>query len=54
MNEKNQKIKCNVESCMFQNSSFCTLEEIQVGNSETREAIAVDETACKSFKFDNK
>lgn len=52
MKEKNQKINCNVESCVFQNSSFCTLKEIQVDNSETHEANEIKETACKSFRLD--
>lgn len=52
MGEKNQKIKCNVESCMFQNNNYCQLKEIQVDNCESHDANTIKETACKSFKFD--
>ena len=52
-NDFNQKIKCNVESCAFQNNSnsCCTLPEIQVdstcNNNKTKNK---KETICKSFK----
>lgn len=49
--EQNQKIKCNVESCKFQNDACCTLKEIQVGCScGCTEATNDQETLCKSFK----
>jgi len=49
----NQKINCNVESCAFQNDSFCTLKEILIDNSENHEANKIKETVCKSFELDN-
>ena len=49
--EKNQKIKCNVESCKFQDCDCCTLDEIQVGcNCGCKEAIKNKETLCRSFE----
>lgn len=50
---KNQKIKCNVDSCEFNDCkcSECTLKEIKVssdcGNSEVKQK---SETICQSFK----
>ena len=51
MENENQKIKCDVESCDYQNNegSYCTLDEIQVGSC-CDTPTTVDETACKSFK----
>ncbi len=52
--ENNQKIKCRVQSCKFQNSDNCTLEEIQVGCScGSNEATKDKQTLCKSFECDN-
>lgn len=52
---KNQKIKCNVESCDFQNYDCCTLKEIQVGCScGCNDATHDKETLCKSFKCNKK
>lgn len=47
----NQIIKCKVESCMFQDSNYCTLKQIQVGyNSNNKDALKNKETLCESFK----
>lgn len=54
MNQTNRNIKCEVESCIFQNSNYCTLKEIQVGNCENHDANVIKETACKSFKVTKK
>lgn len=49
----NQKIKCNVESCKFQDCDCCTLKEIQVGcNCGCHEATEDQETLCRSFQCD--
>jgi len=51
----NQKIKCGVESCQFQDEkkSCCTLDEIKVGcDCGCKEAENSDSTVCKSFKCD--
>ena len=53
--KKNQKIKCNVESCKFQNSENkeCELEEIQVNNDHhcsCDEVTENKETQCASFE----
>ncbi len=53
MEKENQKIKCHVESCEFQNqdSEKCTLDEIEVNcNCDPDEATDKDETICNSFK----
>ena len=52
---KNQKIKCNVESCDFNDckSNLCNLKEIEVScdcgcnNDKVKEKT---KTICKSFK----
>jgi len=54
MNKKNQEIKCSVETCKFQNSDYCTLNKIQVGNSNNHKAVKIKETACNSFELKNK
>ena len=52
---KNQKIKCNVESCDFQDCDCCTLKEIQVDCScGCNDATHDKETLCKSFKCNKK
>ncbi len=51
----NQKIKCDVESCDYQNCGDCTLDEIQVDcNCKREEATESKETACKSFRCECK
>lgn len=54
MGGDNQKIKCHVESCKFQNNNNCTLKEILVDNCVSHEANNIKETACKSFECDKK
>ncbi|MBE6146977.1 MAG: DUF1540 domain-containing protein [Firmicutes bacterium] len=53
MNKNKQKIKCNVESCTFQNNSIncCTLPEIEIDcTCDNDKAKTEKETICKSFK----
>ncbi len=53
--ENNQNIKCNVESCEYQDcgSHCCTLNEIEVGcTCGCDEAVDKKETICKNFKCD--
>lgn len=51
--ENNQKIKCQVESCKFQNSDYCMLKEILVGYSYNANNVTTNnETLCKSFECD--
>ena len=54
--ENNQKIKCNVASCKFQNSDYCTLQEILVSynNCGYNEATKNSETLCQSFECSQK
>lgn len=55
MKKENQTIKCNVESCEYQDCDSCTLNEIQVGcNCGCTEATSDQETLCKSFKCNSK
>lgn len=46
-----QTIKCQVESCKFQNNDNCTLKEILVGSLQL-EPTKDKETLCKSFECD--
>ncbi|MBQ9013923.1 MAG: DUF1540 domain-containing protein [Bacilli bacterium] len=53
MNDDNKSIKCDVEGCIYNDSStnYCTLNEIKVSynnNSKTKK-----ETLCDSFKKRN-
>lgn len=51
MKSNDQKIKCNVESCKFQDCNCCTLNEIEVGCSCSNDkATKNKETLCKSFE----
>ncbi len=51
----NQKIKCHVSSCQYQDCNCCTLTEIQVGCSDQcQNATNQERTVCKSFKCDKK
>ncbi len=51
MKKDNQKIKCKVESCKFQNDDNCTLKEIQVGcDCNNKDATKNQETLCRSFE----
>jgi hypothetical protein len=52
--EKNQKINCTVETCMYNNSAErkCTLGSIQVSpvaNCNTKET---SESKCSSYKYE--
>ena len=54
MTKRNQKIKCNVSSCKFQNSDYCTLKEILVGAMvKSNQVQDNDETLCRSFECDH-
>lgn len=48
------KIKCNVDSCKYQNDNKCTLKEILVGNCGIHKANNSLETFCVSFKCNSK
>ncbi len=51
----NQKIKCHVSSCKFQNDNSCMLKEILIGAIENPKQVKEnDETLCKSFECDKK
>lgn len=52
----NQTIKCDVESCKYNDEEgVCNLEEIQVGcNCDNDKCECTDETICQSFKEDEK
>lgn len=57
MTKKNQKIKCDVESCKHQNTEeqVCELEEIKVSSCRgcnDDEVIENEETVCDSFDCD--
>lgn len=50
MKKNNQKIKCNVESCKYNDCDckLCTLKEIEV-SSDCRKAEEKDDTICDSY-----
>lgn len=49
--ENNQRIKCQVESCKFQNNDYCTLKEILISYiTDNYEATKNKETLCRSFE----
>lgn len=49
--ENNQKIKCEVESCKFQDENYCTLKEILISYiTDNNKATKNKETLCKSFE----
>ena len=55
----NNKVKCDVESCKFQNNEegICELDEIQIScNCSNDDCDCCDETVCESFEYneDNK
>ena len=55
MMNNNQKIKCQVASCMYQSSDYCTLNQIQISNSKhSNYATDQEETICQSFQCDEK
>ena len=54
--EKNQKINCNVCSCIFnnENQEICELEEINVcACTDCNNGRAEDESMCGSYKNKN-
>ncbi len=57
MKERNQKIKCEVESCKYQNEGddgCCDLEQIQVGCDCGAKKVTTEKGAiCKSFECDD-
>lgn len=53
--DKNQRIKCEVQSCKFQDktNNYCDLSEIEVGcDCNKKEAKNIGATICKSFEYD--
>ena len=51
--DKNQKIKCDVDSCKFNNSEEqkCDLEEIKVSSTcDNNDCKCTEETICDSFE----
>lgn len=49
----NQKIKCGVHSCKYNDKiNYCSLNDITIGNSTSMEAHNKDETLCSSFYFE--
>lgn len=52
MDDNNKSIKCNVESCKYNNSDdkYCTLNEIKVSTTKDPCDTCKKETICDSFK----
>lgn len=52
--EKNQKINCTVESCVYQDGQTrsCTLQSIQVRPTQDCNTRKADESMCASYKCD--
>lgn len=52
MNDDNKSIKCNVESCMYnnENNEYCTLNEIKISATCNTCCTCKKETICDSFK----
>ena len=50
--DKNQKINCSVESCVYQdyNTKRCTLQAIQVMPTQDCQTRQPDESMCSSYK----
>lgn len=55
MNEDNKSIKCDVESCKFNDNveNYCTLNEIMVSSTSNSSKTHKKETICDSFKERN-
>ena len=51
MDDSNKSIKCEVESCKYNNKadSYCTLNEIKISSSCAK-CKNKEETICDSFK----
>ena len=49
-----QTIKCNVDTCTYQDQDVCTLDSIQVASSSHTDNCSsdCDETCCRSFECD--
>ncbi len=50
--EKNESIKCTIDSCKYNNSneSYCTLNQIKIGTHEQNPKV-VECTDCESFEL---
>ncbi len=50
--DKNQKINCSVESCVYQdyNTKRCTLQAIQVMPTQDCQTRQPDESMCGSYE----
>ena len=50
--EKNESIKCTINSCKYNNSneSYCTLNQIKIGTHEPNPKV-VECTDCESFQL---
>ena len=48
--QTNPSIKCSVNSCTYHKNQHCTLNEIQVGHTQTNVGDP-KETECASFKL---
>lgn len=51
-NVTNSTIRCTVENCAYQNESYCSLNQIQVGPC-SNSVTACTETQCASFQLGN-
>lgn len=53
--EKNQKINCTVESCMYQDEETkrCTLQTINVMPTNNCNTSKIDESMCGSYEHAN-
>lgn len=51
--EKNQKINCTVQSCIYQdeNSHSCTLQAINVVPTPNTKSCKTDESKCGSYEY---
>ncbi len=57
--QKEQRIKCDVESCKYQNdkNGKCILEEIQISSNcgcPSNDISDSEETICASFEYQEK
>ena len=51
--EKNQKINCTVESCVYQDNTTkrCTLQSIDVMPTQDCQTRQADESMCGSYEY---
>jgi len=47
---KNTSIKCEVESCRFNNENFCSLNQIKVSCNCDKNTALKEDSICDSFK----